>query len=40
MPDKSKIRLPFNYTPRDYQLPILKAMDTGGYKRAVAVWHR
>jgi len=34
------ITLPFMYEPRDYQLPILKALDTGGYKRAIAVWHR
>jgi len=33
------IILPHNYTPRDYQLPFLKAMDSG-IKRAVGVWHR
>jgi phage terminase large subunit len=33
------VSLPFNYTPRPYQLPALKAMD-GGAKRAVLVWHR
>ena len=33
------IRLPYNYTPRNYQLPLLRAMD-GGIKRAVIVWHR
>ena len=38
--DPRSITLPYNYTPRDYQLPILEALDTGGYKRAVAVWHR
>lgn len=31
--------LPYMFEPRDYQLPILRAMD-GGIKRAVAVWHR
>ena len=31
--------IPFNFTPRDYQLPLLKAMDSG-FKRAVCVWHR
>lgn len=34
-----KITLPHNYTPRDYQLPMLKALDEG-YTRAVCVWHR
>lgn len=33
------ITLPHNYSPRDYQLPFLKAMDNG-VKRAVSVWHR
>lgn len=35
----SKITLPYNYEPRDYQLPLLNAMDSG-IKRAVIVWHR
>jgi hypothetical protein len=35
----NKIRLPYNFSPRDYQLPVLKALDAG-YKRAVCVWHR
>lgn len=34
-----RIRLPYNFTPRDYQLPALKAMDDGA-TRAVLVWHR
>src|SRR3990167_2019975 len=34
-----EITLPYMFTPRDYQLPVLKALDSG-YKRAVAVWHR
>ena len=34
-----RIQIPHNYTPRDYQLPFLEAMD-GGCKRAVLVWHR
>lgn len=34
-----RIILPHNFTPRPYQLPILRALD-GGVKRAVAVWHR
>ena len=33
------ITIPHRYTPRAYQLPLLKAMDSG-YKRAVQVWHR
>lgn len=33
------IEIPFNFTPRAYQIPILKAMDSG-IKRAVQVWHR
>lgn len=31
--------IPYNFDPRDYQLPILKAMDEG-INRAVCVWHR
>lgn len=33
------IMLPHHYAPRDYQVPLLSAMDSG-YKRAVVVWHR
>lgn len=33
------MRLPYNYEPRDYQLPVLRALDEG-VKRAVTVWHR
>lgn len=33
------IRLPYQFEPRPYQVPILRAMD-GGARRAVAVWHR
>lgn len=35
----TRIRVPFNFEPRPYQLPILRAMDSG-YLRAVQVWHR
>lgn len=35
----SKIQIPHKFTPRPYQLPFLKAMDSGK-KRAVKVWHR
>lgn len=33
------ITIPHKFTPRDYQLPFLKAMDSG-IKRAVLCWHR
>lgn len=33
------ITLPHNYQPRNYQLPVLRALDSG-IKRAVCVWHR
>ena len=33
------IKVPVDWEPRDYQLPIWKYMEDGG-KRAVAVWHR
>ena len=36
---ETQIQIPFNFEPRDYQLPFLKAMDNG-YKRAVIVWNR
>jgi len=33
------ITLPHNFKPRDYQLPVLQALDAGK-KRAACVWHR
>jgi len=33
------LRLPNNWKPRHYQMPLWKALE-GGCKRAVAVWHR
>lgn len=33
------ITLPFNFTPRDYQIPPLAALDAG-VKRIIAIWHR
>jgi len=33
------LTIPHNYDPRNYQLPILQALDSG-IKRAVCVWHR
>jgi len=35
----TEITIPYHFTPRPYQLPLLAAMDSG-YKRAVQVWHR
>lgn len=35
----ASITLPHNFTPRDYQLPFLRAMDSG-IKRSLIVWHR
>lgn len=37
--DNQKVTLPFNFTPRDYQLPFLEAWDSG-IKRFILVWHR
>jgi len=34
-----KIDLPYDFVPRDYQLPLLEAMDSG-YRRAFIMWHR
>ncbi len=33
------IQIPYNFMPRPYQLPVLRALDSGA-TRAVAVWHR
>lgn len=33
------LTIPYRFSPRNYQLPILQALDSG-IKRAVAVWHR
>jgi len=34
-----QISVPYNYIPRDYQIPFFSAMDSG-CKRAILVWHR
>lgn len=34
-----EIRIPYNYEPREYQVPFLRAMDEG-CRRACLVWHR
>lgn len=39
MPTKKIIKIPFNFQPRQYQIPLLKALDSG-VKRAVSIWHR
>lgn len=39
MARKRKITVPFEYTPREYQLPLFQAFDDG-FKRFVTVWHR
>jgi hypothetical protein len=36
---KTTITIPYKFTPRDYQIPLLKAMQEG-FKRFVCVWHR
>lgn len=35
----TEITIPFNFRPREYQLPLLKALDKG-IKRAIIVWNR
>lgn len=34
-----KVTIPYNFKPRNYQLPLLMALDSG-IKRAMVVWHR
>jgi phage terminase large subunit len=35
----ARIRLPNNWRPRDYQLPLFSYLENGG-KRAINIWHR
>jgi phage terminase large subunit len=35
----NRITLPYNFKPRDYQVPVMAALDAG-IKRIIAVWHR
>jgi len=35
-----RVDLPHLFEPRPYQLPLLHALQTDGFKRAVVVWHR
>lgn len=37
--NKNNISIPYKFTPRDYQLPLLQALDSG-YTRACVRWHR
>src|SRR5579871_1323245 len=34
-----QITLPYLYTPRDYQLPLWEAFDSG-FNRLIQIWHR
>ncbi len=36
---ETKITVPHNFTPRDYQIPLFNCISQG-YKRAMSVWHR
>lgn len=35
-----EITLPYDFTPRDYQIPLWEAMFSGIYKRGITVWPR
>lgn len=37
---QTKIRLPYRYDPRHYQIPMFKAIDIGQQRRFIAIWHR
>ena len=39
MAKQINIDIPFNFTPRSYQLPLCQCLENG-YKRGVSVWHR
>lgn len=34
------LQVPYRFTPRPYQLPLLRAFDSGLYKRFIQLWHR
>lgn len=34
-----KIQIPYMFTPREYQYPLMRAMDSG-FRRAITIWHR
>src|ERR1044072_1249514 len=35
-----EVTLPYKFTPRTYQLPLLEAFDSGLYNRFLQLWHR
>ena len=37
---KELIEIPYNWQPRDYQLPLWKKLVNENCKRAVYIWHR
>lgn len=37
---ENKITLPYRYEPRDYQLPLWRAFDSGDFNRFLQLWHR
>jgi len=37
---ENRFTLPFRYIPRDYQLPLWEAFDSGLFRRFIQVWHR
>src|SRR3990167_7476761 len=39
-PQPTLIKLPYEYWPRDYQLPFWQAFETGQYRRFILLWHR
>lgn len=36
---ENKIQLPYRFIPREYQIPVMSALDSG-FRRACLVWHR
>ena len=39
-PPQREIHLPYNFIPRSYQLPFLDAVEVGGKRRSILLWHR
>ena len=37
--ESKEITIPYKFTPRDYQIPLISCIDRG-YKRAVCIFHR
>jgi hypothetical protein len=38
-PPRPTVAIPYNFSPRSYQIPLLRYLETGG-KRAFVTWHR